>query len=93
MKGYRLYKGAWIAIDESKSKFLDATQIKELLSNGGYFIRNIYNFDTSAETSFWYVIKDSFGGLEELSTGARRDVRKSLRIYDAFQITSDINGG
>lgn len=52
-------------------------------------MRNIYNFDSLTETSFWYVIKDSFGGLEELSTGARRDVRKSLRIYDASPITTE----
>lgn len=85
---YRLYKGAWVGTDESKETLLSKSDINQLLHRGGWMVRNVYNFDTPNITSFWYVIKDSFGGLEELSSGARRDVRKSLRTYDVLRITA-----
>lgn len=85
---YRLYKGAWLSIDESRECLLSKSEADKLLYKGGLMVRNIYNFDTPQETSFWYVIKDSFGGLEELSSSARRDVRKSLRTYDVFRISA-----
>lgn len=31
-------------------------------------------------TNFWYVIKESFGGLVELDYYTRREIRKSLNI-------------
>ncbi len=86
---YRLYKKAWVSIDESKETLLCKSDINQLLDRGGWMVRNVYNFDCPNETSFWYVIKDSFGGLEELSSGARRDVRKSLRTYDVLRITAN----
>lgn len=39
------------------------------------------------ETSFWYVIKDSFGGIEELPTKVRNMVRKSLNTYEIAKLT------
>ena len=89
VKDYRLYKGAWVCIDELHSNKLSRMECKKLLSHGGLFVRNVYDFDTPTPTSFWYVIKDSFGGLEELTSGARRDVRKSLRTYNVRRITVD----
>jgi hypothetical protein len=53
-----------------------------LLKNGGYLVRNDYDFDTKAETSFWYVIKDSFGGMEELSTKVRNQIRRAQKTLD-----------
>ena len=41
-------------------------------------VRNTYDFDCDKETSFWYVIKDKFGGMEELSSKKRNQVKKSL---------------
>ena len=86
---YRLYKGAWIGIDESKETRLTKSECYELLQRGGLFVRNVYDFDCQEETSFWYVIKDSFGGIEELSATARRYVRRSLRIYNVRKISFD----
>jgi hypothetical protein len=34
----------------------------------GGVLRNVYDWDCGHETSFWYVIKDSFVGMEELSS-------------------------
>lgn len=84
---YKLYKGAWIGIDELKEYRLSASEKNSLLQKGGWMIRNIYDFDTQTKSSFWFVIKDHFGGLEELTSSARRDIRKSLRIYNIRQIT------
>ena len=53
-----------------------------LLSRGGLFVRNDYDFDTSEKTCFWYIIKDSFGGMEELSTKVRNQVRRALKTLD-----------
>lgn len=86
MYNYKLYKGAWVCIDEAQTRLLSRRESRNLLKNGGLFVRNVYDFDTQEPTSFWYVIKDSFGGLEELSSGARRDVRKSLRTYNIRRI-------
>ncbi|CDA57052.1 unknown [Prevotella sp. CAG:604] len=41
-------------------------------------VRNTYDFDCDKETLFWYVIKDKFGGMEELSSKKRNQVKKSL---------------
>ena len=41
-------------------------------------VRNTYDFDCDKETSFWYVIKDKFGGMEELSSKKCNQVKKSL---------------
>lgn len=45
-------------------------------------MRNVYDFDCGEETSFRYVIKDKFGGMEELSSKKRNQVRKSLKMCD-----------
>lgn len=88
MTEYRLYKGAWVGIDESQEVPLNQSEVNALLRKGGLMVRNVYNFDTPNKTSFWYVIKDSFGGLDELSSGARRDVRRSLRTYDVLRVSA-----
>lgn len=77
---YRLYKGAWIfALDPHLEKKLNDDEKKSLLNQGGIMIRNAYNFDCGQETSFWYVIKDSFGGMEELSSKMRNQVKKCFK--------------
>ena len=60
MNQYRLYKGAWIFLEESKENLLSEKESKDLLRNGGLMIRNTYDFDTKEETSFWFIIKDKF---------------------------------
>jgi len=79
-KGYRLYKGTWIfKQDPNREKELSRKDADELLSQGGLMVRNTYNFDCSEETNFWYVIKDSFGGMEELSSKMRNQVKKCFK--------------
>lgn len=86
---YKIYKHAWI--DKRAPHFgekLDSTSISELLSNGGLMVRNTYDFDCEKETSFWYVIKDSFEGMEELSSRCRGKVRRSLKTYDVRRVSA-----
>lgn len=52
----------------------------------GYLLRNVYSWDCGHETSFWYVIKDSFVGMEELSSKMRNQVKKSLKTYDVYRV-------
>lgn len=83
MNNYKLYKGAWRYDKEPHNeKKLKISQCRALLSRGGYLIRNVYDFDFREETSFWYVIKDSFGGIEELPTKTRNQIRRSLSTFE-----------
>lgn len=83
METFINYKGGWISKNNPyKSHYLTKIEIDEIFKKGGMFIRNIYNFDCEVETSFWYVIKDSFGGMDELPTKVRNQVRKSQKTYE-----------
>lgn len=83
MTNYKLYKGAWRYEKEPHNEQkLEISECKALLSRGGLMIRNVYDFDYKEKTSFWYVIKDSFGGIDELPTKVRNQVRKSLKTFD-----------
>ena len=52
-------------------------------------VRNVYDFDCKEETSFWYVIKDSFGGMEELSSKMRNQVKKCFKTMRVERISSE----
>lgn len=79
---WRIYKGAWIFLEESKEKILSGEESKEILKNGGLMIRNTYDFDTKEETSFWYVIKDKLEDISELPFSARRNIRRAHKFYN-----------
>lgn len=38
---------------------------------------------------FWYVIKDKFGGMEELSAKKRNQVRKSFKMCDVRKVSRE----
>lgn len=71
-----------------RSSFLADDKCSELLNMGGYLLRNVYNWASMYKTSFWFVIKDSFGGMEELSSKMRNQVRKSLKTYDVCRVSA-----
>lgn len=77
------------------SNIIDSAPLKngeahQLLCKAGWFVRNTYNFDKPESSSFWYVIKEHFGGFEELSSKKRNQVKKSLRTYDFRIIDSQV---
>lgn len=87
---YRCYKGAWIyAYDPHKELKLSKTEVAALMNTGGIIVRNVYNFDCKEESSFWYVIKDSFGGMEELSSKMRNQVKKCFKTMRVEKISSE----
>ncbi len=76
---FHLYKGAWINTKAPHlyNKLSDE-ECKTLLKSGGFIVRNTYHFDLSQETTFWYVIKDAFGGMDELSSKTRNQIRRAF---------------
>ncbi len=88
--GYRLYKGAWIfEKDPHLEHKLNTQELKSLFSQGGVMVRNAYNFDCGQETSFWFVIKDHFGGMEELSSKMRNQVKKCFKTMRVEKISAN----
>lgn len=83
MNGFCLYRKAWrfdgAPHDEPK---LQEKDWKALLKQGGLMVRNTYGFDGQENTCFWYVIKDSYGGVEELPSRVRNKVRKAFDTFD-----------
>ena len=81
MNEFYLYRHAWISAPHFDCQLTD-NQCDELLKHGGWMVRNTYDFDQKEESNFWYIIKDSFGGMEELSRKDRKFVTKALKSLD-----------
>jgi len=87
---YSNYKGILMWEGEPhKEVILSAIDYKPMLygGKGGFVIRNCYDFDCIDKTEFWHVIKDSFGGMDELSGKMRNQVRRSMRECDFRRMT------
>ncbi len=87
MQDFYLYRQAWrfdgAPHEETK---LDKKEVGALFRQGGFMVRNTYDFDCQKETCFWNLIKDQFGGLEELSGNTRKKVRRSLEKLEFKRI-------
>lgn len=81
MKAFYLYRHAWISTPHYNKQLSDE-QCDALLKQGGWLVRNTYDFDQKEPSNFWYVIKDSFGGMDELSKKDRKFVQKALETLD-----------
>lgn len=68
---------------------LSEHQCDKLLSEGGFLVRNVFDFDRDTPSSFWYVIKDSFGGMEELSAKMRNQIRRSFKTCDIRMVSKE----
>lgn len=80
---YYLYKNFWrFAGAPHCEEKVTADEARQMLSQGGFLVRNTYQFDCQDNTTFWYIIKDSFGGLDELSHKTRQKVRKAMSAID-----------
>ena len=87
MTQYKLYKHMWVPQGEIHHLApLGQSEISGLLKKGGVVVMNTYDFDCKDETSYWYVIKDTYGGIEELSAKMRNQVRKSLKTYEIEKV-------
>ncbi len=83
MDMYRLYKHCWV-FDKAPhlETELSPDEVSAFFGKGGFMFRNVFDFDRKEPSDFWFVIKDSFGGMEELVSKNRTFIRKSLKIYD-----------
>lgn len=80
---FEIYRHAWrYALSPDCESQLSDSQCKTLLKKGGLLVRNTFDFDCEQKTEFWYVIKDSFGGMEELSSNERNKIRRAQQIFD-----------
>lgn len=84
MNNYIFYKKSLIFDGAPHfEKQLNKKELKDLLKkNNAYFIRNVYNYDCPYETSFWYIVKDSFNGFEELGSTTRNNIRRAQKLLD-----------
>lgn len=87
MEQFRLYKGGWVNTIPHSSIKISQSEADSLLKKGGLFVKNVYNWDKKDATSFWYVIKDVYGGIDELPSKVRNQVRKSQKTYE-FKLVS-----
>lgn len=88
---FHIYKGTWI---NTKAPHLyhklSEEECKVLLKRGGFIVRNTYDFDLKGESTFWYVIKDSFGGMDELSSKTRNQIRRAFNTLEIKIINKDL---
>lgn len=81
--GFEIYHHAWrYSLAPDKEPQLSNSQCADLLKQGGWMVRNTYDFDCKIETEFWYIIKDTFGGMDELSSNVRRKIRRAFETID-----------
>ncbi len=86
-----LYNNIWVDKKNIRqSSPLSAEVATSLLKKGGAMVRNTYDWDKNEEASFWYIIKDTFGGMDELPSKARNQVRKSLKTYDFKRVPLEV---
>lgn len=90
MNEYILYKGAWIYNGEVHyEQHLPKEKVSELIHKGGMMVRNSFDFDCGEVTPFWYIIKDTFGGMEELSSNTRNQIRKCFQTIRVERINAN----
>jgi hypothetical protein len=91
MKDYYLYRKAWrFEGAPHREPKLEKKEWQSLLKQGGLLVRNTYNFDQSAESSFWYIIQDSFNGLDGFSSNERNKIRRSNKTLSFKRISIDL---
>lgn len=83
MLNYHLYRNAWrFSGAPHEESQLQQAAWKALLKQGGMLVRNTFDFDCPNETGFWYIIKDRFDDLEELSPRVRNKIRHAQKHFD-----------
>lgn len=87
MNGFYLYRNTWrYDGPPHEEPRINKTEAAGLLKKGGLLVRNTFDFDTSTETRFWYIIKDRFNGLDELKPNERNKIRRSLNTLTFHKV-------
>lgn len=89
---YTYYKGCLIYKKAAHlESWLAKSACKALLSDSNaLLLRNTFHFDCTNSTSFWYIVKDNFQGMSELSRRTRNKVRHALKYFDIRPITTEV---
>ena len=83
MNGFGLYRQAWRfeGAPHLEPK-LHKKEWKALLREGGLMVRNTYGFDGHEKTCFWFIIKDQYEGLEDLSSRTRNKIHHAFNHFE-----------
>lgn len=91
MNGFYLYRDAWrYDGPPHQEPRLTKAEAHTLLKKGGLLVRNTFDFDKPEATRFWYIIKDKFGGLDELKTNERNKIRRSQKELSFQKISLEV---
>jgi hypothetical protein len=91
IENYKLYnKGIIFRGAPHAEQKLTKTDCKVLMKRySGLFVRNICDFDSTKETSFWFIIKDSFKGMDEMKSKMRNQIRKAQNSLDIQPVSKE----
>lgn len=91
MNGFYLYRKAW-RFDGAphKEPKLEKKEWQALLKEGGLLVRNTFDFDQKEESGFWYIIQDTFHGLEDFSSNERNKIRRAEKVLTFKKISVDL---
>ena len=89
---WKYYQGALVPqVAPHLQTRLTKQEEKELLTlSKAYFLRYISNWDSETESQFWYVIKDNFVAMDELSSNTRSKVRRGLKHCSVKKVSNDL---
>lgn len=83
MPDFHLYRKAWrFSGAPHEEPRLTQEECRALLKQGGLLVRNTFDFDGQEESKFWFVIKDRFEGMDELSPRVRNKIRHAQKTFD-----------
>lgn len=89
LKDFYLYRHAWISSPHFNVRLND-NQCDVLLKKGGWLVRNTYDFDQKQPSDFWYIIKDTFGGMDEHTSNDRNKIRRAFKRFDYRRIEKQL---
>ena len=92
IKGWKIYNFG-ITPNLSPNREVESSK-SEIISYINFFKKIFYarwtsDFDRSSPSEFWYIIKDSFGGMDELSSNTRSKVRRAFKTTEVKKISKD----
>jgi hypothetical protein len=91
MDDFYLYRKAWrFKGAPHKEPRLEKKEWQSLLKQGGLLVRNTYDFDRKEENSFWYIIQDTFQGLDDFSSNERNKIRRATKVLTFKKIDIDL---
>lgn len=89
MKEYIEYKKALLFNGEHhmEERLTPSEAMNILNSSKALLLRNIYNFDNTSNRNFWYIIKDTFSGFDELKSRTRNKIRHAQKFFEIRRLT------